>query len=207
VYLIGIRERSLLNKIKSLGSEFPSSFRILVAATFIDRLGGRMIFPFFSLYITQHFNVSMTQIGLLFGLWSISSMVSSMIGGVLTDKFERKKMIVYGLVISATSSILMGLVDDLRLFAVIIVLVGLLAEAGGPVQSAMVADLLPEEKRTEGFGVLRVLSNIAWVIGPAVGGLLVGISYLLLFILDAISSAKTAGIVHFTLPLPWDFYG
>jgi len=64
--------------------------------------------------------------------------------------------------------------------------VGLLAEADGPVQGAMVADLLLEEKRTIGFGVLRVSSNITWVNCPVLGELLVGISYLLLFILDAL---------------------
>ena len=36
----------------------------------------------------------------------------------------------------------------------------------------MVADLLPEHKRAEGFGILRVGFNLAAAIGPAIGGFL-----------------------------------
>ena len=49
-------------------------------------------------------------------------------------------------------------------------LVGLLGEISGPAHHAMMADILPEEKRQEGFGVLRVVGNLAWIIGPTIGG-------------------------------------
>ena len=172
----------------------------MVAATFIDRLGGTIIFPFFSLYIAQKFNVGMTQIGILFGLWSLSGIMGSMIGGALTDKIGRRTMIIVALILSATTSILMGVVNELIIFGVVAIIVGTLADMGGPAQNAMVADLLPEEQRAEGFGILRVVANIAWVIGPMIGGFLANINYLWLFILDAITSSITAAIVYFTLP-------
>jgi MFS family permease len=80
------------------------------------------------------------------------------------------------------------------LFASVLV-VGLFAHAGGPAQQAMVADLLPEEKRAQGFGILRVAANLSVTIGPAIGGLLAARSYLLLFIGDAVFSLITAGVV------------
>jgi predicted MFS family arabinose efflux permease len=64
----------------------------------------------------------------------------------------------------------------------------------------MVADLLPEEKRAEGFGIIRVAFNISVVIGPAIGGFMAARSYLSLFIADAIISLIAASIVMVSLP-------
>ena len=64
----------------------------------------------------------------------------------------------------------------------------------------MVADIVPEAKRSEGFGIMRVVTNLSWIIGPTVGGLLAEYSYLLLFIIDAITSIIVAVIVFKTIP-------
>ncbi|TFH31705.1 MAG: MFS transporter, partial [Anaerolineales bacterium] len=58
----------------------------------------------------------------------------------------------------------------------------------------------PPQKRSEGFGILRVVANLAWIAGPTIGGILATRSYLLLFILDAITSIVTAAIVYFMVP-------
>lgn len=190
----------MFTKVRKTYKEFPVTFWVLVAATFIDRLGGTVIFPFFALYITQRFNVGMTQAGVLFGIFSISGLVGSMAGGALTDKLGRRGMVLFGLVFSALSSVSMGLVDQLAVFYLLAVVVGLLSNVAGPARQAVVADLLPEEKRAEGFGVLRVVGNLAWMVGPTVGGLLASRSYLLLFVIDAVTSLITAAIVYRLVP-------
>ncbi len=189
-----------LRKLTSTFREYPNKYWILVVATFIDRLGGTLIFPFFALYITKQFNVGMTEAGVLFAIFSISGLGGNMVGGALADKFGRRGMVLFGLVFSALSSVSMGLVTKLSVFYSLAVVVGLLSDVAGPARQAMVADLLPEEKRTEGFGVMRVSANLAWIIGPTIGGLLAAKSYLLLFVLDAISSLITAVIVFKLIP-------
>ncbi len=190
----------MLQNIRNTVQEYPSKFWVLVSATFIDRLGGTLIFPFFALYVTQQFNVGMTEAGVLFAIFSVSGFFGNMIGGALVDKFGRKSMLLFGLVISALSSLAMGLVDTLIAFYILAVFVGLLSDVAGPAQGAMVADLLPEEQRADGYGILRVAANISWIIGPVIGGFLATRSYLLLFILDAISSLITAAIVYRMIP-------
>jgi hypothetical protein len=39
----------------------------VVLVSFIDSLGSHLLFPFFSLYITQKFNIGMTQAGITWG--------------------------------------------------------------------------------------------------------------------------------------------
>jgi len=184
-----------LKRIGGIYREYPPQFWTLIVAMFIDRLGGALVFPFLTLYVTRKFNIGMTEVGVIFGLFSISSIVGSMFGGALTDRLGRKHMLIFGLVVSALTSVLMGVVNSIELFFGSALIVGLFANAGGPAQQAMVADLLPEGQRAQGFGILRVVANLAVTMGPAIGGLLAAQSYLLLFVGDAVFSSITAGIV------------
>ena len=190
----------MLDKIRATYHDFPLKFWVLVGANFIDRIGGTMLYPFFALYVTRKFNVGMTEAGLLFGVFSISGLFGSMIGGALTDKYGRRGIVLFGLVFSALSSVAMGFVTEMSLFYVLAFVVGLLGEVASPARQAMVADMLPEKQIGEGFGVMRIAGNLAWIVGPTIGGLLAAESYMLLFILDAISSLITAVIVYKLVP-------
>lgn len=180
--------------------EFPRPFWILIIVTFIDRLGGFLLFPFFALYISKRFQVGMTQVGVLFALFSFSSFLGTTIGGGLTDRFGRKWILIFSLISTSFSSVIMGLVNTLQGFFLLALLVGIFTDAGIPANQAMVADLLPKEKRSQGFGLLRVVVNLSATVGPAIGGLLATRSYLMLFIADAIISLISAIIVLIWLP-------
>jgi len=187
-------------KLRRALDEYPRTFWIVALATFIDSLGGFMLFPFFSLYLTHKFDVGMTQVGLLFGLFSITDLVGSFVGGALTDRFGRKSLTLFGLIVSAFVMLLLGLAATFEQFALAALIVGIFASVGGPARQAMVADILPEGQRAEGFGLLRVVFNISATVAPAIGGLLAARSYLLLFIADAVISGITAVIIYFALP-------
>jgi MFS family permease len=180
--------------------EYPRQFWTLMLASFIDRLGGFMLYPFFALYITKHFGVGMTTVGLIFGIFSLTGILGSTVGGAFTDRFGRKPMLIYGLLVSAISSIWLGVVDELSLFFAGAVFVGLFSNVGGPAQQAMLADLLPDEQRAQGFAIWRVIVNISAAVGPAIGGFIASRSFLALFIGDAILSTLVAVMVFFLLP-------
>ena len=186
----------MLTKIK----EYPKPFKILVLATFIDRLGGFLLFPFFSVYLIDHFNVTIIEVGFLFAVFAGGSIIGSTIGGALSDKYGRRSMFLLGLISSGIGSILMGIVDDLYLFFLIAAVLGILGDLGGPARQAMVVDFLQEDKRADGFGLLRVAVNLSATIGPILGGFLVSQSYMILFISDAVSSLITALIVFTVIP-------
>jgi MFS family permease len=187
-------------KLTNVYNDYPRAFWTLVGVTFIDRLGGALLFPFFALYITKKFNVGMTEVGVLFALFSISSFIGSMLGGALTDRLGRKGMLIFSLISTSVSSVLMGLVSSLQAFYVLALLVGIFTDTGGPAHQAMVADLLPEKKRAQGYGIIRVAFNLSATIGPAIGGFIAARSYLMLFITDAIISLLTAFIVFVAMP-------
>ena len=190
----------MFTKIKHIYKEYPSAFKVLTLATFIDMLGSFLLYPFYALYITEHFGVGMIQVGILFSIFSAGNIFGGIIGGALADKYGRRVMVIIGLVTSGIGSISMGLVNNLNFFYLIAGFLGLVGNFGGPARQAMVADLLPHEKQAEGFGILRVAFNLSAVIGPILGGFLATRSFLLLFIADAVSSIITAIIVYITIP-------
>ena len=107
-----------LAKLKSTYAEYPKTFWTLATVIFIDKIGSFLLFPFFALYITKKFDVGMTQVGILFALFSISSFFGSFIGGALTDRIGRRSMIIFSLLTSAFSTLAMGFVNTLEAFYV-----------------------------------------------------------------------------------------
>jgi MFS family permease len=190
----------MFNNLNKMFHEFPGRFWVIVLASFIDGIGGTMLFPFFALYITQKFNVGMTEAGIILGLFSIFGLVGNMTGGALTDKFGRKRLAIFGLVMSAFSTLSLGLVNNINILFPLAAFIGILTDIGGPARHAMIADILPEEQRPEGFGILRVAGNLAWIIGPTIGGFVANHNFFLLFVIDAIISSIVAIIFARFIP-------
>jgi MFS family permease len=186
----------MLGNWRKVYNEFPRRFWIVVAVSFIDTVGRTLIFPFFALYITERFAVGMTQAGIVLGLFSIFGLIGGMVGGGLTDRFGRRRLIIFGLVFSALSTLSLGFVSEFAALVPLAVVVGLLSEVAGPAHQAMIADILPEEKRQEGFGILRVAANMSWIVGPMIGGFVASRSYLALFITDAVISCTVAALFY-----------
>lgn len=191
---------NLLTRTRNVYHEYPRAFWIYNIIVFIDRLGGFMLYPFFALYLTQKFDIGMSTVGILFAIFSVSGMVGSALGGALADRMGRKVVIIFSLLLSSLSALGMGFAPTLEIFIAVVAIVGTLSSIGHPAHEAVVADLLPPDKRAEGYGIIRVVFNTAVIIAPPVAGLLIANSYLTLFLVDAVISLISATIVIFALP-------
>lgn len=197
-----VSDRDLFGGLRKIYNEFPKRFWMVVGVSFIDRVGGTMLFPFFALYITQKFGVGMTQAGIILGIFSISSLIGGLIGGAITDRFGRRRLIIFGLIASAISTLTLGSVNEFAVLFPLAIFIGLLSHVAEPAHQAMIADILPEKKRQEGFGVLRVVGNMAWIIGPSVAGFVSAIdpTFFSLFVMDAIISCIVAFLFYKLIP-------
>jgi MFS family permease len=189
-----------MNRVLQIYREYPRDFWMMILVNFVDRLGGSLLFPFFALYITKKFNVGMTEVGGLFAIFFISGFIGSFPGGALTDRFGRKGIIIFSLIASSLSILLMGFVTEFQFFLLVAFISGIFTDVGGPAYEAVFMDVLPEEKRASGFGIRRVAFNLAIVIGPVIGGFVAARSYLGLFVIDAIISAIVALMVFLLIP-------
>jgi MFS family permease len=191
---------TLLEKTKAVYNEYPRAFWIFALTVFIDRLGCALLYPFYALYLTQKFNIGMTDVGKLFALFSLSGFIGSALGGAMTDRMGRRGVLIFSLIASSASAVLLGLANSIAMFAFLSITVGIMASVGHPAHNAIVADVLPPEKRAQGYGIIRVIFNLSVVIGPVIGGFLASQNYLLIFIADAIISLICAVIIFAAMP-------
>jgi len=189
-----------MNRVLEIYRDYPRDFWMMILVNFVDRLGGSLLFPFFALYITKKFNVGMTEVGGLFAIFFLSSFIGAFPGGALTDRFGRKGIIIFSLIATSFSTLLMGFVNEFQFFLLVAFFSGMFTDVGGPAYEAVFMDLLPEQKRASGFGIRRVAFNLAVVLGPVIGGFIAARSYLALFILDAVVSAIVAFMVFLLIP-------
>ncbi len=160
--------------------------------------------PFFSLYLHQERGIPMTLVGVVFLISGLLSSVMQVVGGILSDRFGRRSMILasMGLHILVNSVIMVLVSNDAPVMAILVVfIIGRVAGmAGRPAISAMIVDLSKPEKLTETYGLLRVGRNVGWASGPALGGYLANfMPYAWLFGVAVIFNAVAFLIVLFFL--------
>lgn len=185
----------MIEKIRSVYYEYPGQFWLLAGASFIDMVGGYLIFPFFSLYFTEKFDVGLIQVGYAFAVWGLAGVLGQTIGGVLADKMGRKILVIAGLIFSAITSLAFIYVETYEMVYIVAAIGGFFADSASPARQAMVADLLPEDQLTEGYSIMGAIESAAMSIGPALGGLLASVSFALLFYIDVITSGIAAIII------------
>ena len=98
-----------LERIQNVYQEYPTAFWVLMTGTFIDRLGTNLIMPFLAIYVVQRFDAKITQVGLIFTFFALSSGVGNLLAGALADRFGRRFTLILGLVCAATARIALGL--------------------------------------------------------------------------------------------------
>jgi MFS family permease len=188
----------MLRRIETTWREYPRQFWTLFFGSLINAAGGGLVFPFFSLYLTRQLGFSMIEVGFIFAAYAAISMVAQLVGGVLVDRVGRKPVMLFSLFGNAAAILCLGLtaplvsssaLGKLAFVSVIVVLMGLTGAIFGPAVNAMIADLIGSEKRSQAFGLLRVVQNLGIAIGPAIGGFIAARSYEVLFAVAAIAAA------------------
>lgn len=176
----------------------PRPMWVLVFGTFLNRFGD-FVYVFLVLYLTQH-GYTAPQAGLAIGSYGVGSLVAAALGGRLTDRYGRRNAIVVSMCGSAVSVLALSQTQDLFRIVLLAGAVGLTAELYRPASNALVADLMPENQRVTGFALYRLAINAGTAAGPAVAGFLVGHSYFLLFLGDAVTSLLFATFALVALP-------
>lgn len=197
---------SLAARVGAISTEYPGQFWTLFWGSLINSAGGGLVFPFVSLYLTKQLGFSMTDVGVIFALFAVTGVASQIVGGILVDRMGRKPVMVFSLVAGAAAVAGLGVASDISglagtarvaLIYAVVVAVGVTTSVFGPAVQAMVADLVEQAKRSQAYGLLRVVQNLGVAIGPAIGGFIATRSYFVLFVVAALSSLLFGLIIAF----------
>jgi MFS family permease len=180
------------NKSLAYLRQFDRNLWILSLGWFVSSLGFAASIPFISIYFHAEFGMSMTKIGLFFGVLAIVRAAFQIIGGEISDRMERRRLLIWSQFFRAGSFVFLAAAIQwdwgFWWVAVFLAINSIFGAVFQPVANAVVSDLLPKGKRLDGYAITRSAGNLGWAAGPAIGGFLATSSYALLF---AISSAIT----------------
>jgi len=145
----------------------PRQFWLLTAGTFVFLIGIDMCFPFETLYLNGRLGISMSTIGLIIGIMTFVGVPFQIPGGVLTDRLGRRPILVLG--ICGTMTLYLGIAFAPGLWFIVLVF-GLEAAFGWSMfltaSNAMIADVVPFERRAEAYSLTRTAVSAGAAIGP-----------------------------------------
>lgn len=156
---------------------YPRPFWVLVGGMLLSMAGTSMVWPFLPLYITERLRLGLAQVGLLITVQAVAGIPGAMLAGWLTDTWGRKPSMVLGLLGLGLAYFGMNFAQTWWDFALTLALGGLMGPAFRIGGDAMVADLFPPQERDHAYAVVRIASNLGIAVGPAIGGILVMVSY------------------------------
>jgi MFS family permease len=151
---------------------YSRQFWILVIGTFVYCAGAGLAFPLEGIYLRTQLHSSWLSLALVFGVPGVLTAPFQIFGGAMTDRFGRKAMITLASISGAAWFVGFAFARTDWQVGALVVMENCI---GWPLfltaSNAMVADMLPHERRTEAYSIIRTAMNAGVVLGPAVGGL------------------------------------
>ncbi|MDC7224833.1 MAG: MFS transporter [Spirochaetales bacterium] len=168
-------------------SSLPFQVYILFLARIINRMGDFVGF-FLTLYLSRFLGFSEKETGLVVSLAGLSMMAGSLLGGRLSDRRGRKKLLILFQTLSALTVIACGFLPDSLLIVPLLITFILFNGAARPINSALVTDITTKEERPAAFSLLYLGINIGVAVGPLIAGFLFNSHRKWLFLGDGIST-------------------
>jgi DHA1 family tetracycline resistance protein-like MFS transporter len=147
---------------------------VIFLTVFLDLLGFGIIIPILP-YYAEHFGATPSVITLIMSSYSLMQFIFAPVWGRLSDRVGRRPIILLSLGVSTFGYCLLGFADSLVLVFAARILAGI-GNANLPTAQAYIADVTRPEERARGMGLVGMAFGLGFVFGPALGGLLGGIS-------------------------------
>ncbi len=177
---------------------------ILFAITLLMGIGWNVTLPFVGVYLAVARNTSLEAIGAMYLAVGIFAFVSQMAGGRLVDSMGPQKVMMIGYTGSIASALWLGYLinssADPYLIAAFYPASALARGLCVPVPGSIIA-ASQDKAMLNRFSYITIASNLAFGVGPAIGGFLSQYyDYPLLFFFTAGVFAITAAVSFLTIP-------
>jgi MFS family permease len=152
--------------------------RLLGVAVGIRTLGAALYLPFLALFLVNVLRLSYLAEGVVLAGIGGASLPFAYVGGLLTDRFGRRSLILLGLVGECVATGFLAYSFALRSLDGAIasaLAASLVTSTAGPAAIAYVSDLAEGSERTRGLTFYRIGYNAGLSVGVTIGGLLIGV--------------------------------
>ena len=165
---------------------YPRSVNLLLSATLVLTLAKAITFPYMVIYLSSHFALGISEVGLVIGSSLIVGSLLSVYGGFLVDRINS-----YRLLLGLSLLFVLGFVGtllarELWLFYSCLILINLAYAVIDVAVKAGFASLLPVDARSEVFSIKYTLTNIGYAVGPFLGAMVAKVDMSLPFVLSVL---------------------
>ena len=158
---------------RSYAGCYPRAYWVLVSGEVVQSVGFGMAVPFIAIYLTETIGASATGAGAVLALWAVVGLFGQPIGGMLSDRIGRRPVILGGLAAAGIAAIAWSAAGNIWTVAALTLLWGIGNAIFEPAAGAVVADVAPRGLRTEAYGLLHVVNNAGFAVGPPLTALVV----------------------------------
>ena len=106
---------------------FPRPVRLLLVGTLVNKLG-TFIIPYLTLVLLRDFHMREGEAARLLFAYGFGSVVSILAGGIITDRFGRRRTLLVSLFGSGALATAMGFVSSADVFVPLLVAFGFIAD-------------------------------------------------------------------------------
>lgn len=155
--------------------DYPQNVKVRLFTSFFIRVLSSAVIPFMALFFAQE--MSKLWAGVFLVMTVIVGFLSNLVGGYVSDRFHRKKILIISSLISACMLVLMtvSLLPEksiMVLFVVAFILFTISSSMEYPAMEALIIDSTTPKNRKAIYTADYWLSNLSMAIGTAIGGLL-----------------------------------
>lgn len=175
---------------------------LMFLTVFIDLIGFGIVIPLLPLW-AKHYGADGFTIGLLMMSYSLMQFFFAPMWGRLSDKIGRRPVLLISLAVSAIGYTIWGFSDSLWMLFASRIVAGF-GNANLAVAQAYVADVTPEDYRSQGMGMIGAAFGLGFTLGPAIAGIAshFGVHPNTLGFFAAFFSAVDLIFTYFCLPEP-----
>jgi len=144
---------------------------MIFLVVFVDLVGFGILMPILPSYAIGHLKASESSIGIVIASYSFVQFLFNPFFGSLSDKYGRRRIILFTLLINALGYIVFAFFETFPMLLFSRVIAGIGGSTLGVAQ-AYIADVTSKEDRAKGMGLMGVAFGLGFVFGPVIGGIL-----------------------------------
>ncbi|KZB79121.1 MFS transporter [Yersinia pestis] len=178
---------------------FSSRVTNLLIASLVLTIGRAVTLPFITIYLVEHFQLAPDTVGLLLGASLALGIFTSLYGGYLVDKFNKKRLILLTIILFSATFFALPWIEHPAWVILTLALLHSAYSVYTIAVKACFADWLPVNERIKAFSANYTLVNVGWAIGPVMGVLVVGFGPQLPFIISGALALLVAIVLKFRI--------
>lgn len=188
-----------MNRIFQMYQGLKKEIYILCFGRFVTAMGS-LIWPMLTLILKSKLNFNVEQVALWFLIFGILQLPFGLIGGKMTDKYNKRNLILIFDLISVALYVVTAILP-LSTASLCIYYVGsLFQHMEWPAYDALMAELTSNHDREKAYSLQYLAANLGVVFAPTLGGLLFNHYLWLSFLIAGLAVFSSTVLIYFLIP-------